>query len=125
MKITIDQNLHKQMKEVSRRRKRETGLTIGGFYAQALQQFHEKQRVPKKVEVINRRQFRFDVPIGLEDILQDFQLLAWKQRVSLSAILEQAIAEYLAKPENYLGDRFMKSIQKEFYDKRNHDKRDE
>ena len=124
MKLTIDQNLHKQMKEVSRRRKRETGLTIGGFYAEALKEFHDKQRVPKKVEVINRRQFRFDVPIGIESILSDFQLLAWKQRVTLSVILEQAISEYLAKPENYLGDRFIKSIQKEFHDNRNDAKRE-
>ena len=115
MKVTIDQNLHKQMKELSRRRKRETGLTIGGFYAEALKEFHDKQRVPKKVEVINRRQFRFDVPIGVENILSDFQLIAWKQRVPLSVILEQAIAEYLAKPENYLGGKFNKSIPKEFY----------
>lgn len=114
MKITIDQNLHTRMKELSRRRKRETGLTIGGFYAEAFSKFLERNKVPKKVEVINRRQFRFDMPIGVEDALKDLQVLAWRDRVSLNVMLERAVTDYLDRPENYLGDNFNKTIKKEF-----------
>lgn len=115
MKLTIDQNLHRQMKELSRRKKKETGMMIGAFYAEALRQFAERQKIPKHVEVINRKQFRFEVPEDIEDILSDFQLLAWKRRVSISAVIEEAVSEYLSKPEHYLGDRFIKSLKKEFY----------
>lgn len=116
MKITLDQNLHRQMKELSRRKKKETGMTIGGFYAEALRRFIEAQKVPKKVERIIRKQFRFDVPAEMPEMIDACIMLARKRKVSVSVVIEEALSEYLSIPENYLGDRFYRGIKKEYFE---------
>lgn len=115
MKLTINQNLHIQMKELSRRKKRQTGLTIGGFYGEAIVRYVNKERIPKKVEKITRKQYRFDVPKEIPEAITACGMIARKRKVALSVVLEEAIEEYLAIPENYLGEKFYKKIKKEYF----------
>jgi hypothetical protein len=116
MKLTIDRNLHKQMSEITKRQRRTTGKTLGLIYTEALQQFIDKNAIPKRIERVLRHQFLIKTPPAMLVLYESCVLIARKERVPIHIIIERALRDYVSLPDNYLGRTFYHGIKKEFYE---------
>jgi hypothetical protein len=104
--FSIHRTLHVAMKELARRKHKQTNWFIDGFYKQALREFLTTIDVPKRMIKLDRARVKLQMDAETISMLDDCARIAYKQERPVASILEQAIDAYLSKPENYLGEAF-------------------
>lgn len=114
MKLTLSKHLHAQMVELSRRSIGDSGERVGVFYHRAISAWLKGKTVPKQLEVIDRHQYRFDVPEELPPLMVALSRIARKRKLELPVLTDEIIEEFLQRPENYLDKEFYKKFKKRF-----------
>lgn len=82
---------------------------LGEYYAQAFAAFLYKNRIPKAIAKVSRQATRMYLPEQAVEDLKGMEKIARKRQQTLAVVIEEAVTEYLAKPENYLGSNEYKS----------------
>jgi hypothetical protein len=77
-------------------------VNMGDHYARAFAEFLDRNRIPKVVSKKSRITTRIALPESAIENLEGIRKIAIKRNQSISLIIEEALTEYLNKPENYL-----------------------
>jgi len=109
--ITIDQNLHAYLRELARRRK----CQIGAVYMEVLRWYVKKNKTPKRVDKTERIPVTMQVTAEFDSLMEDVRLHAVKRKQFPVVVLEEAIAQWLNEPEQYVGQRFDEEFNKSEY----------
>jgi hypothetical protein len=104
--FTVHRNKHIFMKELARRKQRERGFFIDGFYNEALREYLSEKDIPKRLIKPSRMKVSLQMNAETMKLLDDCARIAIKQERPTAAVIEEAITAYLKKPENYLGSAF-------------------
>jgi hypothetical protein len=107
IQITCDTEQQKLMREIWlwKRHSQRNKQYLGDYYADAFAEYLIKHRVPKTVPKITRQKTRVHLSPSAKTDLESLGKIARKRKQSKSVIIEEAIQEYLDKPENFLGSQ--------------------
>jgi len=109
--LTIDENFHAYMRELARRRK----CQIGALYMDVMRWYLRKNKTPKRVEKAKRMSVTMQVTEEYDTLMEDIRLHAVKRKQFPVVVLEEAIAQWLNEPEQYVGQRFDQEFNKSEY----------
>ena len=115
MKFTLSIRLHTTMREIARRKAKQTGFALGAHYAEALRRYIAQHKIPKRIEKVSRDQVILEVPDDMPELREQLERLAIARQQSVHVILEEAIQEYVDAPENYCGKTFYSTLPKKEY----------
>lgn len=115
MKLTLSTRMHTIMREITRRKVKQSRWSIGAHYAEALRRYLAHQKPPKRIERISRAQIVIEVPDDMQELRLQVERLAIARQQSEQVILEEAIKEYTDNPENYCGKTFYQTLPKKEY----------
>lgn len=102
----IQKTLSDGMREIARRHKTLRRMFIDGFYLEAFDDYLTSVDVPKRITAIERSPVRIQVNAEFIERLNSLAKVAYKREVPVSRIIEDAIKDYLSKPEHFLGSNW-------------------
>lgn len=102
------------MVEIARRNKNETGQLVGVYYYHAIKDYLSKHKVPKRLEIIDRHQYRFNVPEDIYPLLSELEKIARNRHLEMYVLMDEVLELWLQRPENYLDAEFYKQNRRRF-----------
>jgi hypothetical protein len=107
-KMKIDRQIIVNMRELwfRKRRTEHDKPYLGDYYAQAIAEYLERNQIPKTVPKRERQTTKVMLVDQAHNDMQSLEKIARKRGQTWNTILENALLEYLEKPENYLGINF-------------------
>ena len=115
MKFTLSTRLHTTMREIARRKAKQTGYALGAHYAEAFRRYIQSHKIPKRIEKVSRDQVILEVPDDMLQLREQISRLAIARQQSEQVLIEEALAAYTNEPENYLGETFYRTLPKKEY----------
>jgi hypothetical protein len=107
-KMKIDRDLQILMRELwfRKRRTNHDASYLGDYYELAFAEFLFKNKIPKTIPRIKRQTTKLMLSNKALADLESMVKIARKRGQTINHLIEEALKEYLSKPENYLGENF-------------------
>jgi hypothetical protein len=106
--------LHEYMRELSRRKRLESKMFIEDHYRKALKEYLRDLENPKRILKRQRMAVRIQCKTTDLDLIDHASRIAYKEERPLARIIEEAVKQYIDKPENYLGKTYKEENPNEY-----------
>lgn len=115
MKLTLSTRLHSIMREITRRKAKQSRWSLGAHYHEAIRRYLAAHKLPKRIEKSTRAQIIIQVPDTMTEFREQLMHHAVRRQQPEHVIIEEAIQEYIDNPENYCGETFYRTLPKKEY----------
>lgn len=112
VEMTFDEKLRRSMRDLWHRMRHLSSRhgQLYEYYKEAFKEYLDRNRIPKQMELIKRTTGKLKVDAEMVEYYKGIQAIAYKREQPCAVVIEEALKEYLTKPENDMGmDRKGKS----------------
>lgn len=118
IRMSFDMEIRRHMRELWLRKRMMSSnpQELENYYFHAFSQYLDRNRIPKQTRKRTRTQARLLVTEPTATMIKGLEMIARSRQQPLAAVIEQALEEFLDRPENFMGKDKRRIERREFLD---------